>query len=165
MWDVKTFYRTPNDGWCGTWVKYENVFKLLASNCTYNIKLCWFDKWTKPSAGGAPWGQLEADERLSLNTFKRKLKEQIIASYLFFKKVQEIDDFWLFSFFLSISYCILFLLAYVPCLFWIFFFSCFKKRHNLNQTHYLFDIFHIKRSPDSSSPDGYFRWPVLFNCD
>ena len=33
MLDFKTFYRTPNDGWYGIWVKYESVFKLLASNC------------------------------------------------------------------------------------------------------------------------------------
>ena len=53
--------------------------------------------------------------------------KELLHTNLFFKKVQEIDDFWLFSFFLSISYCILFLLAYVPCLFWIFFSRVLKK--------------------------------------
>ena len=30
---LRNLYKTLNDGWYGTWVKCDGVFKLLTSNC------------------------------------------------------------------------------------------------------------------------------------
>ena len=36
MRDFKIFNKTVNEGWYGGGVKYENVLKLLESNCLYS---------------------------------------------------------------------------------------------------------------------------------
>ena len=59
-------------------------------------------------------------------------------------------------FLFSVFFCFL-----LFCFSLFLFFVLISKSVILTQPICLVSLLHMKRSPDSSSPYGYFRWPVL----